>query len=86
MWRGDANLDFEASMPVSHFFLMVIYAIQISVFFAVLWRRGRGLQVKLFLQIFISLMVGGLAVAWLLYPMPSAPPTGDPPPLIETGS
>lgn len=60
---------------MSHFSLMAIYAAMISVFFAILWRRSRGGQVRLFLQIFVSLMVGGLLIAWLLYPFPSGPPT-----------
>lgn len=61
---------------MSHFTLMLIYAAQTSFFFAVLWRRNRTSQVKLFTQIFLSLMVGGLVVAWLLYALPSGPPTG----------
>ena len=60
---------------MSHFSLMAIYAAMISVFFAVLWRRQRAGQIRLFLQIFVALMVGGLLVAWLLYPFPSGPPT-----------
>lgn len=61
---------------MSHFTLMTLYAAMISVFFAVLWRRQRTGQVRLFLQIFVSLMAGGLLIAWLLYPFPSGPPTG----------
>lgn len=61
---------------MSHFTLMLIYAAMISVFFAVLWRRQRAGQLRLFLQIFVSLMVGGLLVAWLLFPFPGGPPTG----------
>ncbi len=68
---------------MSHFLLMLLYAVQISLFFAVLWRRRRALQVKMFLQILASLMVGGILVAWLLYPLPSGPPTGEPPPLHQ---
>jgi len=61
---------------MSHFVLMLIYAAQISLFFSILWRRTRGDQAKLFLQIFLSLMVGGLMVAWILYAVPTGPPTG----------
>jgi len=61
---------------MSHFVLMLIYAAQISLFFSILWRRTRGDQTKLFLQIFLSLMVGGLMVAWILYAVPTGPPTG----------
>ena len=59
---------------LSHFGLMVVYALQVSVFFAVLWRRERRGQVRLFLQLFLGLMGGGLLVAWLMYPFPLAPP------------
>ena len=61
---------------MSHFTLMLVYAAQTSIFFAVLWRRQRVLQAKLFVQIFVGLMVGGIAVAWLLYALPTGPPTG----------
>lgn len=61
---------------MSHFLLMVIYALQVSVFFTILWRRERKAQVKLFLQLFLGLVGGGLLVAWLMYPFPTGPPTG----------
>ncbi|HVS16723.1 MAG TPA: hypothetical protein VMV46_22650 [Thermoanaerobaculia bacterium] len=64
---------------MSHFLLMVLYALQVSLFFTVLWRRGRKQQVKLFLQLFLGLVVGGLLVAWLMYPFPTGPPTGSAP-------
>jgi hypothetical protein len=63
---------------VSHFLLMVAYALLISTFFAVLWRRQRRDQLRLFLQLFLSLVVGGLVVAWLMYPFPSGPPAPFP--------
>ena len=60
-------------MP-SHFLLMVFYALLVSVFFAVLWRRERSEQARLFLQIFLGMVGGGLLVAWLMYPFPFGPP------------
>lgn len=60
-------------MP-SHFLYMVLYALLVSVFFAVLWRRDRREQVRLFLQIFLGMVGGGLLVAWLMYPFPFGPP------------
>lgn len=63
---------------MSHFFFMVLYALLLSVFFAVLWRRDFRSQVKLFLQLFLGLVGGGLLVAWLMYPFPSGPPTPFP--------
>jgi len=63
---------------MSHFFFMVLYALLLSVFFAVLGRRDFRSQVKLFLQLFLGLVGGGLLVAWLMYPFPSGPPTPFP--------
>lgn len=62
----------------SHFLLMVVYALLVSVFFAVLWRRDRREQWKLGLQLFLGMVVGGLAVAWLMYPFPAGPPAPIP--------
>lgn len=63
---------------MSHFLLMVLYALIVSLFFTLLWRRGRNEQVKLFLQIFLGMVGGGLLVAWLMYPFPSGPPAPIP--------
>jgi hypothetical protein len=57
---------------------MVIYALDLSLFFAVLWRRDRAGQIKLFLQLLCGMLLGGLAVAWLMYPFPAAPPSPIP--------
>lgn len=63
---------------LSHFLLMVLYALLVSLFFALLWRRGRREQIRLFLQIFLGMVGGGLLVAWLMYPFPSGPPAPIP--------
>ncbi len=63
---------------MSHFLLMVTYAALVSVFFALLWRRERRAQAKLFLQIFLGMVGGGLALAWLMYFFPSGPPSPVP--------
>ncbi len=63
---------------MSHFLLMVLYALLVSLFFALLWRRGRREQIRLFLQIFLGMVGGGLLVAWLMYPFPSGPPAPIP--------
>ncbi len=60
---------------MSHLLLMAVYAALISVFFALLWRRGKREQGKLFLQIFLSMVGGGLALAWLMYFFPAGPPS-----------
>ena len=63
---------------VDHFLLMVLYALLVSLFFTLLWRRERREQVKLFLQIFLGMVGGGLLVAWLMYPFPAGPPAPIP--------
>ncbi|HVR28271.1 MAG TPA: hypothetical protein VMS86_01955 [Thermoanaerobaculia bacterium] len=63
---------------MSHFNLMVAYALLLAAFFAILWRRELREQVKLFLQIFLGLVVGAIALAWLMYPFPSGPPAPIP--------
>ncbi len=57
-------------VPADHFLIMTLYALLISVFFALLWRNGRRDRVLLFVKLFLALVVGGLAVAWLMYPFP----------------
>lgn len=63
---------------MSHFFLMVVYALIVSLFFTLLWRRERKEQVKLFLQLFLGMVGGGLLVAYLMYPFPPGPPAPIP--------
>lgn len=64
-------------MP-NHFVWMVIYAALVSSFLALLWRRGVREQVRLFLKIFLGMVGGGLAVAWLMYFFPAGPPAPIP--------
>ncbi|HVG06650.1 MAG TPA: hypothetical protein VNM67_03025 [Thermoanaerobaculia bacterium] len=59
---------------MSHFFLMVLYSLVVSLFFTLLWRRERKEQIRLFLQLFLGMVGGGLLVAWLMYPFPQGPP------------
>ena len=61
-----------------HLILMAAYAFLISVFFSVLWRRETNEQLRLFVQLFIGLMAGALAIGWLMYPFPSGPPAPIP--------
>jgi len=57
---------------------MVVYALLVSLFFMLLWRRERKEQIKLFLQLFLGMVVGGLLVAYLMYPFPPGPPAPIP--------
>ncbi len=63
---------------MSHFLLMVLFALMLSTFFAVLWRRDRKEQIRLFLQLLVGMVVGGLVVAWIMYALPPAPPAPIP--------
>lgn len=65
-------------MPESHILLMTTYAFLVSVFFALLWRTSKRARLRLFLQLFLGMMVGGLLLAWVMYPFPSAPPAPIP--------
>lgn len=65
-------------MLTSHFALMVIYAIQVSLFFAALWRRRLRDRVRLFVQIMVGMVGGGLVLAWLMFPFPLSPPAPIP--------
>ncbi len=58
---------------MSHLLLMTLYAALVAFFFALLWRRGRKEQTRLFLQIFLSMMVGAILAGWLMYPFPTGP-------------
>jgi glucan phosphoethanolaminetransferase (alkaline phosphatase superfamily) len=58
-------------IPVDHFLIMTIYALLVSSFFALLWRRERRERFRLFGVLMGALVLGGLAVAWMMYPFPS---------------
>ena len=61
----------KSIVPADHFVIMVLYAVLVSAFFALLWRQERRERWKLFGILIASLVLGGLAVAWLMYPFPS---------------
>ncbi len=65
-------------MRISHFLLMVHYALLVALFFMLLWKRERRARLRLFLQLFLGLVGGGLVLAWLMYFFPSGPPTPFP--------
>ncbi|MEM6793347.1 MAG: hypothetical protein AAF725_05165 [Acidobacteriota bacterium] len=63
---------------MNHLLLMAAYAALVGLFFAALSRRTLREQGILFLQIFGGLMIGGLALGWLMYFFPSGPPAPIP--------
>ena len=60
-----------ALLPTDHFLIMAVYALLVSGFFALLWRDGASERLRLFGILLAALLLGGLAVAWLMYPFPS---------------
>jgi cytochrome bd-type quinol oxidase subunit 2 len=60
-----------ALLPTDHFLIMAVYAVLVSAFFALLWREERRERLRLFGILIAALLLGGLAVAWLMYPFPS---------------
>jgi uncharacterized membrane protein YwzB len=54
----------------THLGLMVFYAAMTGLFFALLWKRERNEQIRVFIMIFLSLVVGGIVAGWLMFPFP----------------
>lgn len=65
-------------MAVDHFLLLLVYALMVSSFFTLLWRRQRRDRIRLFLQLFLGMVGGALLLAWLMYPFPGGPPSPIP--------
>lgn len=63
---------------MNHLLLMVVYAAVISAFFALLSRRAPREQALLFAKLFFGLVLGGIALAWLMFFFPSGPPAPIP--------
>ena len=58
------------SLLRNHIVLMFIYAVATGVYFALLWKNSTQERVRFFLLVFCSLFLGGIALAWLMYPFP----------------
>jgi uncharacterized membrane protein SirB2 len=58
------------SVLTSHIFLMLVYAVATALFFTLLWKTERRERIRFFLLVFCSLFIGGVALAWLMYPFP----------------
>lgn len=54
----------------SHVVLMLLYSLAAALFFALLWKNDRSARIRLFILIFCSLFLGGIALSWLMYPFP----------------
>jgi hypothetical protein len=49
---------------------MFIYAVATGVFFALLWKETRQERIRFSLLVFFSLFLGGIVLAWAMYPFP----------------
>jgi hypothetical protein len=54
----------------NHIVLMFIYALATAVFFSLLWKEERRERIRSFVLVFSSLFIGGIIVAWLMFPFP----------------
>jgi hypothetical protein len=54
----------------SHFFHMLVYTTIVSTFLAVLVRDDRRERLRLGATIWLAMVVGALALAYLMYPFP----------------
>lgn len=54
----------------NHIVLMFFYAVACGVFFALLWKTTREERIRFFFRVFISLFIGGIVLAWAMYPFP----------------
>jgi heme A synthase len=54
----------------SHLLLMVVFALAVAVVFATLMRDEPSEQLRFGVRVFAGFVVAGLALGWLLYPLP----------------
>ena len=54
----------------SHLGLMVVFSLFVSVVFAALMRDEPGDQLRFGARLFVGFVAAGIAIGWLLYPLP----------------
>ena len=54
----------------SHLALMAVFALFVSIVFGTLMRDEPMDQVRFGAQLFAAFVIGGIALGWLLYPLP----------------
>ena len=57
-------------VPASHFLFMVLYALLVSVVFAMLLKDERRDQIKTGMMMLGGFIAAALAISWLMYPLP----------------
>jgi cytochrome bd-type quinol oxidase subunit 2 len=55
---------------VDHLLLMTLHAMLVAVFFTFLWKSEKRERVVYFLKVFGALLLGAIALGWLMYPFP----------------
>jgi hypothetical protein len=61
----------NAAIWKDHFPLMVLLATLLAAFLALLWREDPRERRRFFTRVWLALVGGALALAWLMYPFPS---------------
>jgi hypothetical protein len=56
--------------PASHFLFMVLYALLVSLVFAMLLKDARAEQIKTGAMMFGGFIAAALVISWLMYPFP----------------
>jgi hypothetical protein len=55
---------------LDHLALMGLDALLIAVFFTFLWKRDPRERFRYFWKVFAALLLGAIALGWLMYPFP----------------
>jgi hypothetical protein len=55
---------------LDHLSLMALDALLIAVFFSFLWKPDGRERWRYFLKVFAALLLGAIALGWLMYPFP----------------
>ncbi len=55
---------------MDHFLLLLWHALLVASFFAFLWRRSPRERRRLFVKTYLIMVLGGLALGWLMYFFP----------------
>ncbi len=55
---------------VDHLTLMTLHALLIAVFFSFLWKSDKHERTVYFWKVFGALVLGAIALGWLMYPFP----------------
>lgn len=56
---------------ISHFRLLLVFALLVSTAFALLMREGRREQIRFGLFVFFCFLAAALVLGWVMFPFPS---------------